>query len=330
MNTISRRGLVSSALALLTNGESSVSPAGAQARYPVRPIRLIVPFAAGGVVDVVARMWADRMAGPLGTVIIENRGGASGMIGAAEVARSDPDGYTLLLGNTSTQVLNPLITPNPPYDPTKDFTAVSILANSPICIAVNPSVPAKNFAELVAYIKANPGKMSYGVTGTGTITHLAAELFKHVAGIPDLMHVPYKGGGQVLSDLIGDHIPMTAIAITNNVLALHRAGKIRILVVLSPRRLSILPDVQAASDTDPRLVASIFIGLFVPAKTPLAIIQRLGEATRKAADSADFKNRLRDAGFDPVLDRPNQAQQYLLAEHRRMAELIKALNFKLR
>jgi tripartite-type tricarboxylate transporter receptor subunit TctC len=328
MGHLSRRELI----ALAASGAAtSLAPGSlnAQARYPDRPIKLIVPFAPGGVGDIVGRMWADKMTTLLGTVVIENRGGASGMIGAGEVARATPDGYTILLGNTSTQVLNPAIVANPPYDAIKDFTTIGIVANSPFTIAVHPSVPARNYNELVAYIKANPGKVSYGSAGTGTITHLAGELFKQVAGTPDVTHVPYRGGGPSVADVVSGHIPMVAVSITNSVLELHRTGKIRIITVMSPQRVAVLPDVQSAADTDSRLVASIYMGLFVPTATPKEIVQRVSQATRAASESEDYRNKLLTAGFDPVLDTPEDAQRFLDAEHRRIGPLVKALDFKM-
>jgi len=318
-------------LALSARAAEILNPVSAlaQAKYPDRPIRLIVPFAPGGVADVVARLWADKMASLLGTVVIENRGGASGMIGAAEVARSEPGGYTILLGNTSTQVLNPAITSNPPYDAVKDFTAIGIIASSPISIAVHPSVPAKNLPELTAYIKANPGKISYGSPGIGTFTNLAGEMFKQAAGRVDVTHIPYKGGGQVITDVVSGHIPMMMVSITNYVLELHRTGKIRIVAVFSSRRMDVLPDVQAAPETYPKLIAELFMGLFAPAATPQAVVQRVGHATRTAIESNDFKTKLLAAGFEPVLDTPDEAQRFLAAEYLRMVPLVKSLNFKL-
>jgi tripartite-type tricarboxylate transporter receptor subunit TctC len=324
MTSMNRRDLL-----ILASSALLPAAAAAQTKYPDRPIRLIVPFAPGGVGDIVGRMWADKMTALLGTVVIENRSGASGMIGASEVARAEPDGYTILLGNTSTQVLNPLIVPNPPYDAVKDFAAIGIVANSPFTIAVNPSVPARTYGELVAYIKANPGKMSYGSAGTGTITHLAGELFKQVAGTPDVTHIPYKGGGPSVSDLISGHIPIVAVSITSSVLELHRTGKIRIVMVMSPQRVAVLPEVQSAADTDPRLVASIYMGLFAPAATPRPIIERIAQATRAAGESEDYKHKLLAAGFDPVLDTPAEAQRFLETERRRIGPLVKSLNFKL-
>jgi tripartite-type tricarboxylate transporter receptor subunit TctC len=326
---VNRRHVLALPLSAVALAALRSRPSAAQSKYPDRAIRLIVPFAPGGVGDIVGRMWADKMTTLLGTVVIENRGGASGMIGAAEVARAEPDGYTLLLGNTSTQVLNPAIVPNPPYDAVKDFATIGIVANSPFTIAVNPSVPARTYGELVAAIKANPGKMSYGSAGTGTITHLAGELFKQVAGTPDVTHIPYKGGGPSVSDVVSGHIPMVAVSVTNTVLELHRTGKIRIVLVMSPQRVAVLPEVQSAADTDPRLVASIYMGLFAPAATLKSIIERIAQATRAASESPDYKAKLLTAGFDPVLDTPEEAQRFLDAERRRIGPLVKSLDFKL-
>jgi tripartite-type tricarboxylate transporter receptor subunit TctC len=326
VKSLNRRTLLSSAAGAFA--AALPRTAGAQARYPERPIRLIVPFVAGGVGDIIARMWGEQMSTLLGTVVIENHGGASGMIGASEVARAAPDGYTLLLGNTSTQVLNPIIATNSTYDAMKDFAAVSILANSPIALAVNPSVPAKDFKELVAYIKGNPGKVSYGSAGTGTITHLAGELFKQVVSAPDVTHIPYKGGGQALSDLMSGHIQMMSVSVTNSVLALHRAGKIRVVAVLSAKSPAVLPDVEPAASHDPRLVAGIFTGLFAPAATPKPVIQRLAQANRALSEDKAFKDKLLAAGFDPVLDSPDQAQRFLAAENARLVPLLKTLGFK--
>jgi tripartite-type tricarboxylate transporter receptor subunit TctC len=304
--------------------------AGAQSNsYPERPIRLIVPFAPGGVGDVIARLWGEQMMSVLGTVVIENRGGARGMIGASEVARSAPDGYTLLLGNTSTQVLNPLVAANSPYDAIKDFAPVTILAESPLCMAVHPSVPATNFNELVAYIKANRGKLSYGSPGAGSITQLAAELFKQVVDAPDVMHIPYKGGGQAVADLMSGHIPLLAVAITSNVLALHRGGKIRIVTVFSKKAPAVLPDVDPAATHDPRLVAAIFMGVFAPAATPKPVIERLAQANLALSESKSFKDQLLASGFDPVLNSPDEAQRFVSDQRGRILPLLKSLGFNI-
>ncbi len=176
--------------------------------YPDRPIRLIVPFSPGGATDVAARLWADKMKPTLGTVVIENKGGGGGVIGATEVARSQPDGYTFVFGNTSTQVLIPAIMPKPPYDAVKDFAGVYIMCLSPTCIVVHESVPARTLMEFIAYAKANPTKLSYGTAGAGTMTNLSGELFKHLIGTPEITHIPYKGSAPGVTDLAAGHIPM--------------------------------------------------------------------------------------------------------------------------
>jgi tripartite-type tricarboxylate transporter receptor subunit TctC len=300
----------------------------AQGQYPDRSIRLIVPFAPGGVVDVVARLWGEQVKGPLGTVVVENHAGGGGVIGASEVSRAQPDGYTILLGNTSTQVLNPAIMANPPYDPAKAFQTVSILANSAVSIAVNPNVPAKTLAELTAHIKANPGKLSYGSPGAGTFTHLAGEMYKQLAGTPDLTHIPYRGAGPGISDLVSGHIPAMFLNITNQVIELHKSGKIRIVAVLTPKRLDVLPDVPTGTETLPNLVAMLFTGLFVPAGTPAAVIDRIAQANRAAMNNAEYKAKLVGAGMDPVSDTPAEAQRFVDAERDRLVPLVKSTGFK--
>jgi tripartite-type tricarboxylate transporter receptor subunit TctC len=301
----------------------------AQPQYPDRPIRLIVPFAAGGVVDVIGRLWAEQIKTGLGTIVVENQGGAGGTIGASDVARSAPDGYTILLGNTSTQVLNPAIMPRPTYDPAKDFVTVSILANSAVSLAVTPSVPAKTLKELIAYIKANPGKLSYGSPGAGTFTNLAGEMFKQLAGTPDVTHIPYKGSGPSMADLVSGHIPIATINITNQALELHHTGKIRIVAVMTRQRLGVLPDVQTATETIPDLVAMLFTGLFVPAATPPAIIERIAQANHRVMASEAFKKRLVETGFDPVSDTPAEAQRLVDGERARLVPLVKSTGFTL-
>ena len=302
-------------------------PAAAQATFPERPIKLVVPFSPGGVVDVIARLWAEEMKS-FGTFVIENQGGAGGITGAASVARAQPDGYTMLLGNTSTQVVNPLVMASPPYDPLKAFSAVAVIANSAVAFAVNPAVPVHTLAELVAYIKANPDKASYGSPGTGTLTHLAGEIFKQLIDAPKLAHVPYRGAGPGISDLVAGHIPIMALNVTSQGLELHRANQIRIVAVLTPKRLGVLPQVEAAAETMPRMIAQLFTGLFVPAATPRAIIDQVAAANTTAMASNAFKKKLEEAGFDPVLDTPAQAQRFVEAEILRLGPMIKATGFK--
>jgi tripartite-type tricarboxylate transporter receptor subunit TctC len=325
---MNRRELIGLGLSSLA-AAAAPSALLAQAQYPARPIRLIVPFAPGGVVDVTGRLWADQVKSSLGTVVVENLSGAGGTHGASEAARAEPDGYTVLLGNTSTQVLNPAIMAKPPYDPVAAFRAVSILAHTAISIAVNPSLPPKNLRELIDYINANPGKLSYGSPGAGTFTHLAGEIFKQSTGIKDLVHVPYKGAGPGIADLVSGHIPIMALNITDQVVSLHNAGKLHVLAVLTPERLGVLPDVQTGSETVKGLTAMLFTGLFVPKATSQAIVDRISKATREAMTNEAFKAKLIAAGFAPVLDTPAEAQAFVDAESARLIPVAKSLGFKL-
>jgi Tripartite tricarboxylate transporter family receptor len=193
--------------------------------YPSRPIRLVVPFAPGGATDVVGRLWADRIKPLIGTAIVENRASGGGVPGATEVARAAADGYTFLFGNTSTQVLVPAAMARPPYDPLRDFVGIYILCLSANSIVVHESVPARTLGELIAYAKANPGKLSYGSAGSGTMTNLTGELFKQLIGAPDIVHIPYKGAAPGIADLASGHIPMMTPNLGGTLIDLHRAGR---------------------------------------------------------------------------------------------------------
>src|SRR5436189_1332681 len=199
--------------------------------YPSRPIRLVIPFPPGGAFDAVGRPWADKVKPLLGTVVVENMGGGGSSIGAAAVARARSDGYTILLGGTQTHVNEALLKSRPLYDPVKDLDPIAGVAANVLCIAVHHAVPVQTLKELIAYAKANPGKLSYGHSGVGSIQHLTGELFKSLTGTPEIVQVPYRGTGPVITDLVGGQIP------TGQVLALHRSGKLRVLAVTSPARL---------------------------------------------------------------------------------------------
>jgi len=303
----------------------------AQAKFPERPIRLIVPFSAGGVVDVVGRQWAERVRPHLGTIVIENQGGGGGTIAAGEVARAQPDGHTLLLANTSVMVLNPAIMTKTPYDPAKDFAPIAIIAISASGIMVHPSVPAKDLQEFIAYAKANAAKLSYGSAGSGTMTNLAGELFKQLTGTPEIVHVPYKGAGPSISDLVSGHIPMATINVTGQLLDLHRAGKIRILAVTSPKRLQGAPDIPTAIEsglTD--MVAQLFTGLFVPAGTPKSIIEQIYQASHKAMGEPGLLKALTDSGLEPTPESgPEQTRRFIQEEVARWTPIIKASGLKI-
>jgi len=300
--------------ALVAAAAAALSPLGAiaQAPYPDKPIRLVVPFAPGGVVDTVGRLWAQRVGPGLGTVIVENRGGAGGTIGTADVARAQPDGYTLLLGNTSTQVLNPATMARPPYDPVKDFITIDIIAISATSIIVHPSLPVRDVSSLIAYAKANAGKLSYGSAGAGTVTHLAGEMFKQRGGGLDIVHVPYKGAGPGIADLVSGYVPIMTPNITGQLLSLHEAGKVRILAVNAAQRLKAAPNIPTAVETLPDMIALVFSGVFAPAGTPRPIVDRISQLTRTALADPAFQNTLVQSGFEPVLDSsPEKAQSFI-------------------
>ncbi len=327
---MNRRQSLALGLALVAATALSPFEAFAQAQYPTRPIRLVVPFPPGGVMDTIGRLWAEKVGPSLGTIVVDNRGGAGGVIGAGEVARARSDGYTILIGNTSTQVLNPAVMRRPPYDPVKEFVAVDMIALSATSIIVHPSMPARTLKQLISYARANPGKLSYGSAGAGTVTNLAGEMFKQRAGSLDIVHVPYKGVGLATADLVGGYIPMMTPNVTAQLLNLHRAGKLRILAVNAPTRLKAAPDIPAAVEILPDMVAQLFSGLFAPAGTPRPIIERLSQVTRKALSEEGLQKTLIQSGFEPVLDSsPEKAQRFVDQEHERLIPVVKATGFKI-
>src|SRR6185312_15037366 len=297
--------------------------------FPDRPIRLIVPFSPGGATDVVGRLWAERMKAKFGTVVVENKGGGGGLIGAAEVARSEPNGETLLFGNTSTQVIIPVIADKPPYDPAKDFTAIYIMAISPTSIVVHESVPVHTLKELIDYARANPTKLSYGSAGAGTMTNLAGELFKELIGVPTITHIPYKGSAPGVTDLAAGHIPMMTPNVGGPLLQLHAQGKVRILAIAANQRIKAAPDIPTAIEAGlPGMVAANFNGLFSPANVPKEIINAIGDETRKAMADANLQQVMIKSGFEPVTDSgPDAAQREVASELARWTPIIKKLGF---
>ena len=324
-----RRDVLGFGLASLAAGVLPLSVV-AQGKFPERPIKLMVAFSAGGVNDVVARQWAERMRTTLGTVYVENQGGGSGTIATGEVARARADGHTILLGSTSTMVLNPMTMARVPYDAAKDFVPIAIIAVSTTSIVVHASVPVKNLKELIAYAKANPGKLSYGSAGIGTMSNLSGELFKQLTGLNDVVHIPYKGAGPGITDLVSGHIPMMTPNVTGQVLELHRAGKIRILAVNGAQRLSAAPDIPTAIEEGvPNMIGLLFLGLFAPAATPKAIVDQITDATHKAMADAEFQKVLVNAGLEAIPDSNSEkAKQFMDEEIARWGPVVKASGFK--
>ena len=317
-------------IAIAAASPAMPSIARAQA-YPARPIRLVIPFPPGGAFDTVGRPLADKMKLLLGTVVVENIGGGGSSIGAAAVARALPDGYTILLGGTQTHVNEALLKSRPLYDPVKDLDPIAGVAANVLCIAVHPTVPAQTLTELIAYAKANPGKLSYGHSGVGSIQHLTGELFKSLAGTPEIVQVPYRGTGPVIADLVSGQIPMGVPGVTGQVLEFHRSGKMRVLAVTSPTRLSAAPELPTAAEMGfPGMTVRGSIGLLAPARTPVVVIEQIAQATRKAIAEPVFQQMLSDAGIEATLDsNPEKFRQSLAADVALWAPVVKALGLKI-
>jgi tripartite-type tricarboxylate transporter receptor subunit TctC len=309
-------------------------PAGsrvAQAQaYPVRPIRLVIPYPPGGVYDATGRLWADRVKARLGTIVVENIGGAGSTRGTTAVARAQPDGYTILLGGNSGLVINPLASSDISYDPVNDFQPIAVVGHNPTLIEVHPAQPIHSLQELADFAKQNPGKLSYGTSGVGTPNHLVGEMFKSLAGA-NIAHVPYRGSGPSMTDLLGGHIPMLVQSVTGQALELHRTGKLRILAVTSDRPLTAAPSIPTVHQAGfPGLASQNFIGLFAPKGTPSAVVERVAQATRDTMADHEVQQLFIASGFEPDVDsNPQQTRDLLDREIAKWAPVIKAIGLKL-
>jgi tripartite-type tricarboxylate transporter receptor subunit TctC len=296
--------------------------------YPSKPIKLIVPFAPGGVTDTSARAVAEALGARLGQpVVVENKPGASGNIGTAQVAQSAPDGYTLVLGFDGTMVINPHVFPNMPFNTLRDFAPVTKLGDAALLLVAHPSVPAKNLAEFMAYAKSKPGPHPYGTSGTGGTPHLAGELMKLRTGI-DLQHIPYKGGGQAMTDVLGGQIPLVFTAIASAQQHV-KSGKVVALGVPSRKRSAALPDVPTFIESGiPNFEATSWVGIFAPAKTPKPIIDKLQREIAAVLQTDKVKERYAVLGIDPVGNTPEQFTEQIKADLARWGDVVKAANIK--
>jgi tripartite-type tricarboxylate transporter receptor subunit TctC len=300
--------------------------------YPNRPVRLVLPFPPGGVFDIVGRPWADKVSrsGKLGTVFVENQPGAGGSVAAASVAHSAPDGYTIFMGSSSIHLAEMVLREHPLLDPMKDLQTVSMVAITCFGIAVHPSVPAQNLKELIAYVKANPGKLSYGSAGAGTLNHLSGELLKSLTHITDLPHVPYRGAGPAMADLIAGQIPIVIPAMTSQVLEFHRTGKLRLLAITNPDRLTIATDIPTAAETVPGLTTQQVLGLFTPAGVAAPIVAQIAAANAAAMADKAYTQSLVDAAVIPVPDwTVDRFNQFMKEDVARWSPLVKAIGVKL-
>lgn len=306
------------------------SMAGAQsAGYPNKPIRLIVPFAAGGTTDIVARIVANGLSQELGqTVVVENRGGGGGAIGAEALARSSNDGYTLGIATVSTMGTNPATNAKTPYDPIKDFTPITNLVNVPNVLTVNPQVPAKNMKEFIALLKANPGKYSYASAGTGSISHLDGELFKSVTKT-SMVHIPYRGSGPALNDTLAGQVNAQFDNLPSSLPHI-QGGKLRALAIASPRRLASLPDVPTfAEEGLPEVNNVAWYGIVGPANTPPAVVKRIRDAAVKALQIPAVRDRLIESGSLIDGNTPEQFAAQIVKELELRKRIAKEQNIQL-
>jgi tripartite-type tricarboxylate transporter receptor subunit TctC len=298
--------------------------------YPSRPIRLIVPFPPGGVNDTVARPWAEKMRDQLGSIVIENIGGAGGAVGATAAARAAPDGYTLLFSPEGTLLVTPIASKRPAYD-WKSFEPIAILVKSAVGFVVHPSAPFRTLNEVAAFAKAKSSSLSYATAGVGTANHLAVELFKSLAGAPDIVHVPYRGAGPALNGLVAGDVQFGAVVVTGNVLGLHRAKKIQLIAVSSRTRLQAEPDIPTAVEEGfADLIWDGFHGVFAPANTNAEIVRRLAAASHVVMAEKAFQQFLRNSGLEPEPDStPEEARRIVASEIERWTPVIKGIGLQL-
>jgi len=306
---------------------SIAMPAQAQT-YPTKPIRLVVPFPAGGTTDILARAVAQKLSETLGQqVIVDNRPGAGGNIGSELVARSAPDGYTLLMGTVGTHAINVSLYPKLPYDPVKDFTPIVLVAGVPNVLVVNPSLPARSVAELIAYAKANPGKLNFASSGSGTSIHLSGELFKVLTGV-QMTHVPYKGSAPALTDLVGGQVQLMFDNLPSS-LAFIKAGKLRALAVTSKTRAAALPDVPTMVEAGvPDFEASSWFGILAPAGTPRDIVVRINAEVAKWLATPDAREKLAGQGAIAAGGAPEDFARHIASETAKWARVVKASGAK--
>jgi tripartite-type tricarboxylate transporter receptor subunit TctC len=315
------------ASALAFPGVLLASDAAAQA-YPTKSIRFVVPYPPGGPLDTVARLTAQKVSASLNQpVIVDNKPGAGGNIGADIVAKSPADGYTILMGAVATHAINLTLYASIPYDPVRDFAPVTQLASTPNILIVHPSIPASDVRELIAYAQANPGKLNFGSGSTGSAGHLAGELFKAMARV-EMTHVPYKGAAPAMQDLVGGQIQLMFDNLAS-ALGQVRAGKVKGLAVTTARRTALAPDLPTLAESGlPGFDISTWFGVFVPAGTPREVVDRLHAEFTRALAAADVREKIVSLGAEPVGSRPEEFAAYIQREARKYAGLIKASGAK--
>jgi tripartite-type tricarboxylate transporter receptor subunit TctC len=315
------RTLWAMALALVTLAAQAQS-------YPGRPIKLVVPFAPGGSADLVGRLLAQQLSESLGQpVVVENKGGASGMLGNEYVAKSAPDGYTLTVGTLGPFAVNQTLFDQVPYDNIRDFAPISLTGVSSHILVAHPSVPVTNVNELIALARRKPGQLTFASSGTGNATHLTFELFRARAGI-DIVHVPYKGGGPAMADLVGGQV-LFSFASMASAVPFVRAGRLHAIAVSGGERSALFPDVPTVAESGlPGFASEDWQGILAPAKTPPEIIGKLNSEIARILARAEVKAKLTAAGFDPKPSTPEWFAQFIQAETLKWAKLLKGIGIK--
>jgi tripartite-type tricarboxylate transporter receptor subunit TctC len=297
---------------------------GAADDYPSRPIRLVVPFAAGGVSDITARILVSRMSESLGQrIVIDNRGGAGGMIGTDIVAKATPDGYTIVLASNGTHAVVPYLYKNVPYDPVKDFAPVGMVSIAPQILAVNNDVPVKSVKELIALAKSRPGKLSYASSGNGSTGHISGEMLSAMAGI-ELSHIPYKSASAAYPDVFSGRVSMlfdNALSMTPHI----KAGRVRPLAVTTPARATALPDLPTMSESGlPGFSMPLWIAVFAPAGTPPRIIARLNKEMNRALSTPELREQMAQQGAEVLYGTPGELLAAVKSDLKRVGEIVKA------
>ncbi len=312
--------IVTLVAALLLSAATTLGHAQA---WPAKPIKYIVPFAAGGTTDILARTISEKLSVALGQpVVVENKPGAGGGVGAAETAKAAPDGYTIMGGTISTHAINATLYSKLPYDPVKDFIPITLIARVPNMLVINNDIPARNVAELVALMKASPGKWSFASSGNGTSQHLSGELFKGMAGV-DMQHIPYKGSPPALTDVMGGQVNMTFDNITT-AWVLAKGGKLRAIAVTTAQRSPIAPDVPTLAESGlPGYEIGSWQGVFAPAGTPPDIVKRLNAEIVKIVNAPDVQKKLLELGAEPVANSSEEFTAFVKAEVVKWGEVVK-------
>jgi tripartite-type tricarboxylate transporter receptor subunit TctC len=319
------KGVLRSIVALSLCGAATASVAADN--YPQKPVTLIVPWAPGGSTDILARVLSEHLTRSLGQpVIVDNKPGASGNIGSAMVARAKPDGYTLLIGSMSTHAMNPALMANMPFRGVEDFTPLGLLAYVTNTMVVNPSVPANNVKELIAYARANPGKLAYASAGPGSTNHLSAVLFEKMAGV-EMLHVPYKGGAPAVVDTVAGQTQLLFSAGTQT-LPHVKANKLRLLAVTEAKRSPLLPDTATVAETVPGYELSVWYGAFGPVGMPAALVTRLNTEINKVMALPEVKAKMTAIGVETATSTPQQFGSILRRDADRYGKLIRELGIK--